>query len=60
MIKTNRKQILINSFTQKRMSVCINNPKKISNDDRKHGVIYQGKDKKRASKRKWSDREYHV
>ena len=29
-------------------------------DDRKHGVIDQGGDRKRASKRKWTDREYHV
>ena len=27
---------------------------------RKHGVIAQGKDRKRASKRKWTDIEYHV
>ena len=34
--------------------------KHLSKDDRKHGVIVQGKDRKRASKRKWTDREYHV
>ena len=27
---------------------------------RKNGVIDQGKDRKRSSKRKWTDREYHV
>ena len=27
---------------------------------RKHGVIDQGKYRKRDSKRKWTDREYHV
>ena len=26
----------------------------------KHGVIDQGKYRKKASKRKWTDREYHV
>ena len=26
----------------------------------KYGVIDQGKDRKRASKRKWTDREYHL
>ena len=34
--------------------------KHLSNDDRKHGVINQGKDRKRASKTEWTDREYHV
>ena len=27
---------------------------------RKHGIIYQGKYKKRASKQNWTEREYHV
>ena len=30
------------------------------NDDRKHGVMDQVKDRKIASKRKWIDIEYHV
>ena len=34
--------------------------KYFSKDDCKHGVIYQGKDRKRPSKIKWTDREYHV
>ena len=34
--------------------------KHLSKDDRKYGVIDKGKYKKRASKRKWTDREYHV
>ena len=32
----------------------------LSNDDCKHGVIDQGKERKISSKRKWIDREYHV
>ena len=32
----------------------------MSKDDRKHGVIDYGKDRKKASKRKWTDREYHI
>ena len=32
----------------------------MSKDDRKHGVIDKGKYKKKSSKRKWTDREYHV
>ena len=32
----------------------------MSKEHWKHGVIYQGKYIKRASKRKWKDREYHV
>ena len=34
--------------------------KHLSKEHRKHRVIYQGKYRKRASKRKWTDREYHV
>ena len=50
----------MHSCTQKRMSVWLKNSKKISNDDCKHVVIDQGKDIKRASKIKCTDREYHV
>ena len=32
----------------------------MSKEHRKNGVIDQGKYRKRASKRKWTDREYHV
>ena len=32
----------------------------MSKDHWKHGVIYQGKYKKRASKIKWIDTEYHI
>ena len=32
----------------------------MSKDYRKHGVINKEKYRKRASKRKWTDREYHV
>ena len=34
--------------------------KHISKENHKHGVIDQGKYRKRASKRKWMDRYYHV
>ena len=34
--------------------------KHLSKDDRKHGVVDQGKDRKRASKIKWTDREFCV
>ena len=43
------------------MSVWLNNSKKnLSKDDRKHGVIDQGENRKRTIKRKWTEREYHV
>ena len=43
------------------MSVWLNNSKiYISKEHRKHGAIDQGKYRKRSSKRKWTDREYHV
>ena len=43
------------------MSVWLNNSKtNLSKDDRKHGVIDQGKYRKSSSKRKWIDRDYHV
>ena len=32
----------------------------MSEDDRKHEVIDQGKDRKRSSKRKFTDKEYNV
>ena len=34
--------------------------KHLSKDVCKHGFIYQVKYRKRSSKRKWTDREYHV
>ena len=34
--------------------------KHLSTDARKHGVIDKGKLKKRASKRNWTEKEYHV
>ena len=42
------------------MPVWLNNFRKISNDDRKHGLIDQAKDRKIFSKIKCTDREYHV
>ena len=55
------KQILTHSCTQKKdISLAKQFQKHLSNDDRKHGVISQGKDRKRASKRKSTYREYHV
>ena len=47
--------------TQKMMSVWIKDYKNIClRRIRRHRVIDQGKYRKRASKRKWTDREYHV
>ena len=55
------KQILINYCKQKKdVSLAKELQQHLSNDDRKHGVIDQGKDRKRASERKWTYREYHV
>ena len=34
--------------------------KHLSKDGRRHGVIDKQKDRKISSKRKWTDREYHV
>ena len=43
------------------MSVWLNNSEQIClRMIRKHGVIDQEKKKKKASKRKWTNREYHV
>ena len=43
------------------MSVCQNNSKKhLSKEHSKHELVDQVKYSKRASKRKWTDREYHV
>ena len=43
------------------MSVWLNiSQKHLSKEHRKHVVIDQLKYSKRASKRKWTDREYHV
>ena len=55
------KQILMHSCTPKKdVSLAKEFQKHLSNDYRKHGVIYQGKDRKRASKRKCTDREWHL
>ena len=55
------KQILLNSCTQQRMSVWLNNSRDICiMMIRKHGVIDQGKERKKYSKRKCKCREYHV
>ena len=54
-------QILINYCTQNNdVSLPKELQKHMYKDDRKHGVVYQGKYRKGASKRKWTDREYHV
>ena len=42
------------------MSVWLKNSKNMSKYHWKHGVVNQVKYRKRASKRKWTDREYHV
>ena len=47
------KQIIMHSCTQKKdASMAEEFQKHLSNNDRKHGVIDQGKDRKRASKTK--------
>ena len=53
--------ILMNSCTQKNdVRLDKEFQKHLSKEHRKHVVIYQGKYSKRSSKRKWTDREYHV
>ena len=43
------------------MSVLLKNPQDIGlSSIRKHVLIYKGKYRKRAVRRKWTDREYHV
>ena len=42
------------------VSLSIEFQKHLSTAAYKHGVIDQGKYKKWASKRKWTEREYHV
>ena len=54
-------QILMHSCTQKNDVILAKEFQKcISKEHHKHGVIDQGKYRKIASKRKWTDREYHV
>ena len=54
-------QILMHSFTQKNdASLDKEFQKNISKEHRKYGIIDQEKYIKRASKIKWTDREYHV
>ena len=47
-------------YTKKDVSLAKEIQEYLSNDDLKHGFIDKGKDRKIASKRKWTDREYHV
>ena len=55
------KPIIMHSCTPKNdVSLAKELQKHLSNDYRKHGVIGKGKERKRSSKRKWKDREYHV
>ena len=54
-------QIIIYYCTPKNdFSLAKGFQKYMSKDDRKHGVIDQVKYRKRSSKIKWTDREYHV
>ena len=54
-------QILMDSCTQNNDVSLDKKPQKnLSKEHRKHGVIDQGKYRKIASKRKYTDREYHV
>ena len=59
--KTFDSQIQMNSCTPKKYVSLAKQPQKhMSKDDHKHGVIDQRENRKRASKRKLIDREYHV
>ena len=54
-------QILLHYCTKKNdVSLAKKFQKHLSKEHRKHVVIDQVKYSKRASKRKWTDREYHV
>ena len=54
-------QILMHYYTQKNdVSLAKQFQKYLSMEHHKLGVIDQGKYSKRSSKRKWTDREYHV
>ena len=60
-LKTFDSHILMHSCTPKHyVSLSKEFQKYLSKDDRKHGVVDQGKDRKRASKIKCTYREYHV
>ena len=51
----------MNYFTQNNyVSLAKEFQKHLSKEHRKHGVIDQGKYRKRPSKRKWTYREYNV
>ena len=55
------KQIIMHSCTQNNdVSLAKEFQKHQYSDNSRHGVIGQGKDRKRDSKRKWTDRDYHV
>ena len=59
--KTFDSQIIMHSCTPKTdASLDKEFQKNISREHRKYGIIDQGKYRKRASKIKWTDREYHV
>ena len=59
--KTFDSQILMHYCTHKNdVSLSGKSQKHLSKENSKHGVIYQGKYSKRASKGKWIDREYHI
>ena len=59
--KTFDSQIFMHFCTQNNdVSLAKEFQKHLSKENRKHGVINQEKFIKRSSKRKWTDREYHV
>ena len=59
--KTFDSQILMNYCTPKNdVSLIKQFQKNLSKEHRKHGVVDQEKYRKRASKIKWIDREYHA
>ena len=53
-------KIIMHYCTHKKyVSLAKEFQKHLSKEHKKHGVIDKGKYRKRASKRKWTDREYH-
>ena len=58
--KTFEKILIYSSTPKKDVSLAKEPQKHLSKDDRKHGFIDQGKDRKISSKRKWIDIQYNV
>ena len=59
--ETYESQMVIHTSTSRTdTSLARELQKHLSNPTRSHDLLDHGKDRKRASKRKWNDREYHV